>query len=157
MLKMLFLLSVITFSLSFAQWFNINQGDVIRSYYMSYPNNAIGSTPLIINMHGFGSNAQEQQFYSEMDQFAHSENIAVVYPEGLNNAWNVFTYWDGNSYDDVGFISAIIDDIAENFNIDLNRIYACGMSNGGYMTYRLACDLSNKIAASLTVLVIGPA
>ena len=144
---MLYLLSVITFSLSFAQWFNINQEDVIRSYYMSYPNNAIGSTPLIINMHGFGSNAQEQQFYSEMDQFAHSENIAVVYPEGLNNAWNVFTFWDGNSYDDVGFISAIIDDIAENFNIDLNRIYACGMSNGGYMSYRLACDLSSKIAA----------
>ena len=144
---MLYLLSVITFSLSFAQWFNINQEDVIRSYYMSYPNNAIGSTPLIINMHGFGSNAQEQQFYSEMDQIAHSENIAVVYPEGLNNAWNVFTFWDGNSYDDVGFISAIIDDIAENFNIDLNRIYACGMSNGGYMSYRLACDLSSKIAA----------
>ena len=147
MIKMLYLLSVITFSLSFAQWFNINQEDVIRSYYMSYPNNAIGSTPLIINMHGFGSNAQEQQFYSEMDQFAHSENIAVVYPEGLNNAWNVFTFWDGNSYDDVGFISAIIDDIAENFNIDLNRVYACGMSNGGYMSYRLACDLSSKIAA----------
>ena len=147
MIKMLYLLSVITFSLSFAQWFNLNQEDVIRSYYMSYPNNAIGSTPLIINMHGFGSNAQEQQFYSEMDQFAHSENIAVVYPEGLNNAWNVFTFWDGNSYDDVGFISAIIDDIAENFNIDLNRIYACGMSNGGYMSYRLACDLSSKIAA----------
>ena len=144
---MLYLLSVITFSLSFAQWFNINQEDVIRSYYMSYPNNAIGSTPLIINMHGFGSNAQEQQFYSEMDQFAHSENIAVVYPEGLNNAWNVFTFWDGNSYDDVGFIDAVIDDIAENFNIDLNRIYACGMSNGGYMSYRLACDLSSKIAA----------
>ena len=147
MIKMLYLLSVITFSLSFAQWFNINQEDVIRSYYMSYPNNAIGSTPLIINMHGFGSNAQEQQFYSEMDQFAHSENIAVVYPEGLNNAWNVFTFWDGNSYDDVGFIDAVIDDIAENFNIDLNRIYACGMSNGGYMSYRLACDLSSKIAA----------
>ena len=147
MIKMLYLLSVITFSLSFAQWFNINQEDVIRSYYMSYPNNAVGSTPLIINMHGFGSNAQEQQFYSEMDQFAHSENIAVVYPEGLNNAWNVFTFWDGNSYDDVGFISAIIDDIAENFNIDLNRVYACGMSNGGYMSYRLACDLSSKIAA----------
>ena len=134
-------------SLMYAQWFNIDQAGVTRSYYMSYPNNAIGSTPLIINMHGFGSNAQEQQFYSEMDQFAHSENIAVVYPEGLNNAWNVFTFWDGNSYDDVGFISAIIDDIAENFNIDLNRVYACGMSNGGYMSYRLACDLSSKIAA----------
>ena len=40
-------------------------------------------------MHGFGSNAQEQQLYSEMDQFAHSQNIAVVYPQGFNNSWNV--------------------------------------------------------------------
>ena len=131
----------------YSQWFSINQAGVTRSYYVSYPNFASGSPALIINMHGFGSNAQEQQFYSEMDQFAHSENIAVVYPEGLNNAWNVFTFWDGNSYDDVGFVSAIIDDITENFNIDLNRVYACGMSNGGYMSYRLACDLSSRVAA----------
>jgi polyhydroxybutyrate depolymerase len=41
----------------------------------------------------------------------------------------------------------MIDDISENFNIDLDRIYACGMSNGGYMSYRLACDLSHKITA----------
>ena len=76
-------------SLMYSQWFDIDQAGITRSYYISYPNDAIDSTPLIINMHGFGSNAQEQQFYSEMDQFAHSENIAVVYPEGLNNAWNV--------------------------------------------------------------------
>ena len=129
------------------QYFTLTHDDVTREYYVSYPDNNTEPCPLIINMHGFGSNAQEQQFYSEMDQFAHSENIAVVYPEGLNNAWNVFTFWDGNSYDDVGFISAIIDDIDENFNIDLNRVYACGMSNGGYMAYELACELSHRIAA----------
>ena len=146
-MKKISLYLVIGTSLMYSQWFNINQAGVNRSYYISYPNDAINSTPLIINMHGFGSNAQEQQLYSEMDQFAHSENIAVVYPEGLNNAWNVFTFWDGNSYDDVSFISAMIDDISKNFNIDLNKVYACGMSNGGYMSYRLACDLSSKIAA----------
>ena len=146
-MKKISLYLVLGTSLMYSLWFDIDQAGVTRSYYISYPNDAIDPTPLIINMHGFGSNAQEQQLYSEMDQFAHSENIAVVYPEGLNNAWNVFTFWDGNSYDDVSFISAIIDDISENFNIDLNKVYACGMSNGGYMSYRLACDLSSKIAA----------
>ena len=138
---------ILSTTLIYPQWFNLNQEGVNRSYYISYPSNTTESTPLIINMHGYGSNAQQQQQYSEMDQFAHSQNIAVVYPEGLNNSWNVFTYWDGNSYDDVSFISDMIDDISENFNIDLNRVYACGMSNGGYMSYRLACDLSSKIAA----------
>ena len=138
---------ILSTSLMYSQWFNLNHEGINRSYYISYPSNATESTPLIINMHGFGSNAQQQQQYSEMDQFAHSQNIAVVYPEGLNNSWNVFTYWDGNSYDDVSFISEMIDNISENFDIDLNKVYACGMSNGGYMSYRLACDLSSKIAA----------
>jgi len=145
-MKLFFLLtSIITFS--FSQWFSISHEGINRTYYVSYPDNATQDTPLIINMHGYGGNAANQQVYSEMDQFAHPENVAVVYPQGLNYSWNVFTYWDSNPYDDVGFISAMIDDIAENFNIDLDRVYACGMSNGGYMSYRLACDLSDKITA----------
>ena len=138
---------ILATSLMYAQWFDIDQAGITRSYYISYPNDDIGPASLIINMHGFGSNAQEQQLYSEMDQFAHSNNIAVVYPQGFNNSWNVFTYWDASLYDDVQFIRSMIDDISENFNIDLNRVYACGMSNGGYMAYRLACDLSDKITA----------
>jgi len=144
---MIYFLTIISFCS--AQWYSLDYQDVNRTYLVSYPENSdnIESIPLIINMHGYGGNAQQQQIYSQMDQFAHAQNIAVVYPEGLNNSWNVFTYWDSNAYDDVGFISMMIDDIAENFNIDLDRVYACGMSNGGYMSYRLACDLSDKIAA----------
>lgn len=119
---------------------------------MSYPDNSTEPCPLIINMHGYTSNATAQQYYSQMDQYAHPQNIAVVYPQGMSNiqgipSWNVGAYWDANSYDDVGFISAMIDDIASNFNINLDRVYACGMSNGGYMSYELACELSDKIAA----------
>ena len=142
-----FFIIIVTISLSFTQWFTINHEGMNRTYYVSYPDNATESTPLIINMHGYGGTAQDQQAYSQMDQFAHAQNMAVVYPQGLNYSWNVFTYWDSNSYDDVGFISMMIDDIVQNFDIDLNKVYACGMSNGGYMSYRLACDLSDKITA----------
>ena len=138
---------ILSSSLIFSQWFYLEQSGVTRSYYVSHPSNAVGSTPLIINMHGYGSNALEQRFYSGMDQFAHSQNITVVYPQGFNNSWNVFTFWDTSTYDDVEFIRSMIDDISENFSIDLNKVYACGMSNGGYMSYRLACDLSDKITA----------
>ena len=142
-----FFIIIVTISLSFTQWFTVNHEGMNRTYYVSYPDNATESTPLIINMHGYGGTAQDQQAYSQMDQFAHAQNMAVVYPQGLNYSWNVFTYWDSNSYDDVGFISMMIDDIVQNFDIDLNKVYACGMSNGGYMSYRLACDLSDKITA----------
>jgi len=118
-----------------------------RNYYVSYPSDASEPCPLIINMHGFGSNALEQQGYSGMNNFAHGSGMAVVYPNGINNAWNVGTNWDNTEADDVDFIRVLIDSVAKDFNIDLDRVYACGMSNGGYMAYELACELSDKIAA----------
>ena len=64
-----FFIIITTISLSFTQWFTINHNGVNRTYYISYPNNPTEEpVSLIINMHGFGSNAQEQQLYSEMDE-----------------------------------------------------------------------------------------
>ncbi|MDB3868798.1 hypothetical protein N9263_01900, partial [Candidatus Marinimicrobia bacterium] len=60
---------LLTISFSFTQWFSIYHGGVNRSYYVSYPDNANQETPLIINMHGYGGNAMNQQIYSDMDQF----------------------------------------------------------------------------------------
>jgi len=149
-MKKIKLLIILIFSFCFAQWSYIDVDGISRSYYISYPPNLDPentSIPLVINMHGFGGNASGQISYTQMNQYAHSQGVAVVYPQGLNNSWNVYTYWDNNSYDDVSFINSMIDQIAIDFNIDLDRVYACGMSNGGYMAYRLACDLSEKIAA----------
>ena len=139
-------------SFSFTQWFQMNYQGTNRSYYVAYPSGTSEPSGLIINMHGFGGSAAGQMSGTQMDNYAHPQNIAVVYPQGINSdigytSWNVGTYWDFNSQDDVGFISAIIDEIASNFEIDLNRVYACGFSNGGYMAYELACELSDKVTA----------
>jgi len=151
MKKILYLLLI---TMSYAQWFDIEHDSEIRSYYISYPEElgSSSSTPLIINMHGFGGNPSSQRYYSEMDQYALNQGIAVVYPKGEADnssypSWNVGTFWDQNNLDDVGFISSMIDKINQDFDIDLDRVYACGMSNGGYMAYELACELQNKIAA----------
>ena len=142
----------IVLNICFSQWFDIEVDGVNREYLISYPISASEPSPLIINMHGYTSNAYAQLYYSQMDDYALPQNIAVVYPQGMNNvqgisSWNVGSNWDGNFYDDVGFISEMIEKINEDFSIDLDRVYACGMSNGGYMTYELACELSDKIAA----------
>ena len=98
-------------------------------------------------MHGYGGDASWHRNFTEMDDYTIPQNIAVVYPEGLLNSWNVGGFWENNNFDDVGFISTLIDSMATQFNIDLDRVYACGFSNGGYMAYELACELSDKIAA----------
>ena len=142
---------ILIFSLNiiYCQWYTINHGGIERSYYLSIPStsNFENNSPLIINLHGYGGNATQQLNYSQMNEYALEHNVAVVYPQGINYSWNVYTYWDTNDSDDIGFISELIDKISNEFYIDLDRIYACGMSNGGYMAYRLACDLSHKITA----------
>jgi len=139
-----YLLIFITFG--YSQFTLIHDG-ISREYYVSYPDNPSEPCPLIINMHGFGANALGHRDYSEMDNYAIPQNIVVVYPEGMLNSWNVGAYWENNNFDDVGFIRALIDSVAAQFSIDLDRVYACGFSNGGYMAYELSCELSDKIAA----------
>ena len=134
------------FTVCYAQ-LTLTHDGLVREYAVSYPNNVTEPCPLVINMHGYNNNIYDQQFYSEMDDYALGQNIAVVYPMGIDSAWNVGTYWDFSDANDIGFISVLIDSVAEDFNIDLDRVYACGMSNGGYMAYELACELSDKIAA----------
>ena len=151
-MKKIQLTFLLIISFGFSQWFEIEVEGVNRDYLLSFPDNFLEPCPLIINMHGYTSNAYAQLLYSQMDDYALPQNIAVVYPQGMNNvqgisSWNVGANWDGNFYDDVTFIAEMIEDINSNFNIDMNRVYACGMSNGGYMAYELACHLSDKITA----------
>jgi len=117
----------------------MNQG-AIRSYILYVPS-GVANPPLLINMHGLGSNATQQRLLTGFDAIANREKFIMVYPDGVSNQWDV----TGNR--DVNFISALIDTIRAHHPLDLNRIYSTGMSMGGYMSYRLACALGNRIAA----------
>lgn len=108
--------------------------------------------PLVINLHGYTSTGGAQELYSQMDQTANTNNFIVCYPDGLNNSWNSgFTLPYNSAPDDVGFISKVIDTLYSLYSINLQRVYACGMSNGGFQSHRLACDLENRIAAIASV------
>lgn len=131
---------------------NIMHNGINRNYRLRLPKNhsVNEKIPLVFNLHGFTSNAIQQELYSGMNAVADVERFAVCYPNGVGSAWNVgWTF--GSNADDVGFISLLIDDLSSKYNFNKNKVYSCGMSNGGFMSYKLACELNNKIAAIASV------
>jgi len=128
-----------------------------RDYILYIPANYTGLTqvPLLFNFHGYGSNANDQMWYGDFRSIADTAGFLIVHPEGsLFNGishWNVGGWTVGSTVDDVGFTEALIDSLAAMYTIDVTRVYSTGMSNGGYMSFLLACQLSEKIAAIASV------
>jgi polyhydroxybutyrate depolymerase len=121
----------------------INVGGLDRSYRLHKPAGLPASASLVVMLHGgFGSGEQAERAYG-WDQLADSEKFVVAYPDGIAQAWNVHGCCGRPSrdgIDDVGFITATVDEIARSVGIDRSRIYATGISNGGMMSYTLACN-----------------
>jgi polyhydroxybutyrate depolymerase len=130
-------------------------GGQYRSYRLYVPAIYNGTTarPLILNLHGYTSNAQQQQLYSNFSPIADTANFLMVFPNGTFSSGQRF--WNAGisplMVDDIGFLSALIDSLDLTYNINLNRVYSCGMSNGGFMSHTLACELSNRITAIASV------
>lgn len=122
-----------------------------RRYTVYLPTNYDNTTamPVVMNFHGFGSNSSQQSLYTAMNEVADTAGFIVVYPDGIGAAWNSFgaSFPGSSTADDVGFINVMLDQINYDYNIDLAKIYATGMSNGGFMSHYLACELSDRFAA----------
>jgi polyhydroxybutyrate depolymerase len=124
---------------------------VLRDYLVFLPQkyNGVDKLPLVFNLHGATLNAQQQLDYSKMNEVADTAGFIIVYPNAVNTAWNSGTYTVDpyTNANDVAFIDVLIDTLAAHYSIDEERIYSCGFSMGGFMSYRLACQLSNRITA----------
>ena len=133
-------------------------GGLTREYRLYVPaiySRTTGAVPLLLNLHGYGSNYQEQENYGDFRPIADTANFLVVHPNGTidgngNHFWNTFGP-RGTGVDDVAFRSTLIDTLTRRYRLDLNRVYSTGMSNGGFMSYELACQLGNRIAAIASV------
>jgi polyhydroxybutyrate depolymerase len=122
---------------------SISFGGLERSYRLYVPAGLQAAAPLVIMLHGgFGSAAQAERSYG-WNQLADREKFVVAYPDGVGRAWNVNGGCCGRpakqELDDVGFISAVVGDVAANVSVAGDRVYATGISNGGMMSYALAC------------------
>jgi len=105
--------------------------------------------PLVISLHGFAERAPIQQWLSQWDTVADAESFIVVYPEGLNMPvrWNIAPNEETRATDDVQFIRDLIAEVSGLASIEAGRIYVNGMSNGGAMTSRVACEMAGVVAA----------
>ncbi|OWY21421.1 T9SS C-terminal target domain-containing protein [Sphingobacteriales bacterium UPWRP_1] len=128
---------------------------LLREYRIYLPEVYDGSQPasLLFNLHGYGSNNLQQFIYGDFRAIADTANVILCLPNGTADAFGSLRWNSGfeTGVDDVGFISALIDSLSAEFNINPAHIYSTGMSNGGFMSYTLACELGNRIAAIASV------
>ena len=134
----------------------------LERYYIIYvPESGVSeaSMPVLFALHGYGSTAEIHKNYTNYQPLAETSKFIVIYPQGSyfqgtftsGNHWNVGSWTAGSTADDVDFINEVIDLVSKKESINQNRIYSSGMSNGGFMSYHLACNLSSRIAAIASV------
>ncbi|OEZ70957.1 esterase PHB depolymerase [Janthinobacterium sp. HH103] len=108
--------------------------------------------PVVFNFHGGGMSMAEQMLYTQMNKAAERHRFIVVYPQGIKQDWNVgfgMDYLAGT--DDVGFTQAILSKLKQDYRIDDKRVYATGLSRGGFFALRLAAELPQQFAAVASV------
>jgi len=138
-----------------------NHGGRERRYIVHVPPgySSARPVPVVLFFHGGGSSALGSRGWLGFDQLSDRRGFIVVYPYGTGflkrrlltfNAGSCCSYAMKNKVDDVGFTARILDELSRSFCIDPRRVYATGYSNGAMMSYRLGCELSDRIAA------IGP-
>lgn len=115
-----------------------------RSYTLYVPKIATSNAPLVVMLHGaLGTSDQAIRAY-DWNQQAAENGFIVAYPQGLNRSWAVSESCCGppvkDGVNDVEFIRQMVADIKKQHQVDDRRVYAAGISNGGALAYRLACD-----------------
>ncbi|MEY9877808.1 polyhydroxybutyrate depolymerase [Streptacidiphilus sp. MAP12-33] len=123
---------------------HLSVGGVSRDYRVYRPAALPARAPVVVMLHGgFGSAAGAEQYYG-WDHQADTGRFVVVYPDGIDHAWNTGGGCCGtpakDGTDDVAFVTAAVTDVERRVPVDPHRVYATGISNGGMLAYRLACD-----------------
>jgi polyhydroxybutyrate depolymerase len=131
---------------------SLTSGGVLRTAIVHVPTgyDATRPTMLVLNFHGFSSDAEQEALLTKMSDAADARGVLVVYPYGLFSSWNAGQCcgdaWT-NSVDDLGFVRDLVAKLESDYCVDPRRVFATGMSNGGFLSHRLGCEASDLFAA----------
>lgn len=129
------------------------QGPITRSYRVYRPSNVNPHPGLVLMLHGASTTGFVQEVGSNFDAQADRLHWIVVYPEAVtkSDGWDAYGCCSHTGADDIAFLSGIIDHLEATDKVDPHRVYVAGISRGGMMAYKVACELSSKIAAIASV------
>lgn len=135
----------------------LTHADRERDYLLHLPSEMQTGkpVPLVIALHGLSMDGRSMEWLTGFSKVSDDQGFVVAYPNGLNRMWR---FWERHELgervlkepgfvDDVGFLEAMIDELIADGLVDGSRVYVTGHSNGAYMSNRLACSLSDRIAA----------
>ena len=163
-IRLLVLLSLFNASSIVSDHRTIIHEGIEREYIVHVPENLNNDSPIVFVIHGYTGSAEGIAAYSGMNSIAEREGFIAVYPQGTidsygNAFFNVgYEFNDDSPINDVSFIRELVKSISQEFNLKRKRAFATGMSNGGDMSYLLACtssDLFKAVAPVAGVLMKG--
>lgn len=128
----------------------VTVGDTTRSYVVRLPASYTGASPmpLVLDYHTLGGSPAEEAEASGYRELAETEGFIVAWPQGIDGAWNIGPCCTtSRDVDDVGFARALVQEVQKEACVDLKRVYAVGVANGGGMAYHLACNAADVFAA----------
>lgn len=135
----------------------ITVGGSVRTYWMYIPAEVDKSKPmpLLFILHGSAGSGEVMMAVTQrgFEHISDKEKIVIVYPDALERRWND---QDG-TVDDAGYLLALTDKLAAESLVDRKRVYIAGLSNGGMMAQRMACEYADRVAAVATVAGTLPA
>lgn len=134
----------------------LHVGTRARTYELFAPSDTPGM-PLVIALHGNGGTGRGMERLTRFDEIAAREQFVVAYPDAIGHHWNDGRPGIDDGVDDVAFIESLIDEVSATHAIDTHRVYVTGASNGAMMTYRIGCELSDRVAAIAPVIGNLPA
>lgn len=125
-----------------------------RDYILYKPVNLPANAPLVFVLHGYTSSAEIIEWYSGMNDLADENGFAVCYPQGTED-YGGTTHWNSHltisQTDDIEFLTALAIFLQNKHSLNPEKTFVCGMSNGGYMSYALACEASETFKAMASV------